>query len=286
MTQRKRLGVSPHLYCDPLCGKTGGEERFVWIRGAPARNAIAVRERTLDASFLTPIDYAKESSLYYIIPRVVVASPEGDMSITLHFREGVGEISTIAIDPSSMSEIILAQIILAEQFQIRPTFVPFQGTLEAALAKADAALMVGDDSIRLAHTRKNVLDLTEEWVEMTGLPYVHGFWTGREHALTAEDLAAVQECCVVGVGLIDSIAAGAFAHNRLGNLTEEDLRAYLGGFAYDLTDDVEAGLEEFLRFAFYHGILPDVPELQYYDPSAPDDDEDLSQASADSTSIH
>jgi predicted solute-binding protein len=146
--------------------------------------------------------------------------------------------------------------------------------------------MVGDDSIRCAHTRENILDLTEEWVEMTGLPYVHGFWTGREHALTAEELLAVQESCTVGVGLIDAIAADASARHRLGNLTGEDLRAYLAGFTYDLTEDVEAGLKEFLRFAFYHGILPDVPELQYYDPSAPDDDEDLHQASADSTSIH
>lgn len=262
------------------------EAKFTWVREAPARNAIAMRKRTLVASFLTPIDYAKESSLYYIVPSVAVASPQGDMSITLHFREGVDDISTIAIDPSSISEIILAQIVLGEQFDIRPTLIPFQGTLEAALAKADAALKVGDDSIRLAHTRANVLDLTEEWVEMTGLPYVHGFWTGREHALTAEELAAVQESRTVGVGLIDAIAAGASVRHRFGNLTEQDLREYLGGFTYDLTEDVEAGLEEFLRYAFYHGILPDVPELQYYDPSAPDGGEDLPQAPADSTSIH
>jgi chorismate dehydratase len=286
MTLRKRLGVSPHLYCDPLCGKIGAEGPFVWVREAPARNAIAVRERTLDASFLTPIDYAKDSSLYYIVPRVVVASTEGDMSITLHFREGVDGISTIAIDPSSISEIVLAQIIMAEQFDIRPTLIPFQGTAEAALARADAALIVGDDSIRLAHSRQNVLDLTEEWVEMTGLPYVHGFWTGREHALTAEDVSALLDCRTVGVALIDAIAAAPPAGHRLGHLTKDDLQAYLGAFTYDLTEDVEAGLEEFLHYAFYHKILPDVPELQYYDPSAPDDDGDLDRPPADSTSIH
>jgi chorismate dehydratase len=286
MTYRKRLGLPNHLYCDPLRGSPGRMGRFDWIREVSARNAIRMRERMLDAAFLTPIDYARESSLYYIVPRVVVASQKGDRSVSLHFRGGVKKIATVAIDPSSVSEIILAQIILAEQFDIHPQFVPYQGTLEEALAKADAALILGDDSIRLAQNKKDFLDLVEEWTDLTGLPYVHGFWTGREHALTADEISGLQQQCADGLELIDEIAATAPREHHLGSLTHSDIRDYLSGLTYEFADDVEEGLKEFFRYAFYHAILPDVPELQYFGASATDEDDDLPAPHPDQPSVH
>ena len=245
-----------------------------------------MREGTVDAAFLTPIDYARESSLYYVVPRLVVASRQGDRSVTLHFRDGIKKVATVAIDPSSVSEIILAQIMLAEQFDIHPQFVPYQGALEGALAKADAALVVGDDSIRLAQNRKDFLDLIEEWVDLTGLPYVHGFWTGREHALTADEISGIQQQCADGLDLLDEIAATAPEHHDLGSLTHFDVRDYLSGLTYEFTGDVADGVKEFFRYAFYHGILPDVPELQYFDTSATDENEDLPAAPPGTPSLH
>ena len=272
MPPRKRLGLSPHLYCEPLRGARGKRDEFDWKREVPARNAIALRERSIDLAFLTPIDYARGSSLYYIVPRVAVASPAGDASVTLHFREGLRNIRTLAVDPSSVSEIVLVQILLVEQFNVRPQILPFQGTLDGALAKADAALLVGDDSLRALHVHGNVLDVIEDWIDLTGLPYIHGFWCGREHALTEEELSSLQRHCVDGVALLDEIAEAASEEHKLGPINAIEARDYLGGFSFELSDTVEEGLKEFLRYAFYHGILPDVADLHYLDPSSADDD--------------
>jgi hypothetical protein len=35
-------------------------------------------------------------------------------------------------------------------------------------------------------------------------------------------------------------------------------------FSYDFPENVQEGIREFLRYAYYHGILPDVPDLRFF----------------------
>jgi chorismate dehydratase len=261
-----------HLYAEPLLGKR--ESSFVWTVDAAARNAIGVRKRTLDAGFLTPVDYARDSSLLYIVPGVAVSSPQGDGTITLHFRERLRAITTLAVDPSSFSEIILARIVLAEQFDARPSIVPIAGGLEEGLARADAVLRAGDAAMREWHRDEKVLDLVEEWVEMTGLPFVHGFWCGRERSLSHDDCRAIRQACADGLGILGDISAGAGAKHHLEGFPPAELQRYLEQLSYEFMEDEQAGVREFFRYAFYHGVLPDIPELQFYGASPAEGDED------------
>lgn len=264
MAPKKTLGISAHLYCEPLRGSGEVDLPFTWIVNSAARNAIGLKERELDAAFLTPISYARESSLYYIVPGVAVASAGADATITLHVREGLHNVSTIAVDPSSSSEIVLTKIILAECFDLSPKIVPFSGSLEEALAKADAALLVGDPSLRAQEDHESALDLVEEWNEMTGLPYVHGFWCGREHALTMEEIRLLQQARTAGLGDLDGLSSRAPIAHTLDRYSPAAIHDYLDGLTFAFTEDEQEGVREFNRYAFYHAVLPDIPELQFY----------------------
>jgi predicted solute-binding protein len=275
MKQRKRLGLPPHLYAVPLTGVRDPVPPYEWIIDAPARNAIALREGSLDLAFLTPIDYARESSLYYIVPGIAVSSRGGDGTVALLFREGLHRLRSLAIDPSSASEIILARVILAEQFDLRPAMVPYQGAPGKALANADAVLVVGDTALRMLQEHDNSLDLVEEWEDMTTLPYVHGLWCGRENAADAEDLSLLLRLCTEGRGKVDALSEAAAHDRRLGSLNAPRILEYLEGLSFDGTEEIEQGLREFIRYAYYHGALPDIPDLQYYGSSpAAETDED------------
>lgn len=269
MDPKKKLGLSTHLYCDPLRGGDTVGSPFTWVIDAAARNAIGLKDRQLDAAFLPPISYARESSLYYIVPRVVVASTGPDATVTLHVREGLRNVRTMAVDPSSSSEIVLTKIILMECFDLSPKIVPFSGTLEEALMKADAALLVGDPSLRAEEDHESALDLVEEWNELTGLPYVHGFWCGLEHALTMDEVRILQQTCTEGLGDLDGISSRAPAVHTLNGYSPSAIRDYLEGLRFAFTDEEEEGVREFYRYAFYHAVLPDVPELQFYGSPAP-----------------
>jgi chorismate dehydratase len=263
MDSRKRLGVPAWFFTWPLTLPLRAATNFTLAVDAPGRLALRLREHDLDAALLSPIDFARDSSSYRIVPGVGVASQSVNNTVTLHFREGLHGVATLAADPAHTSEIVLAKIILAEEFDVSPKIVPFQGPLDLMLGKADAALLVGDPSLRESQTHPNVVDLVEAWTEMTELPYVHCFWCGREEELDEEDVLNLQRARDAGVATMDDIAAEA-ASRAPSLMPVADLRAHLETFAYDFSPDAEEGLKEYLRYAYYHGVLPDVPDVKWF----------------------
>jgi chorismate dehydratase len=267
---QKRVGVSPHAYCLPVVEGLQEDAAFDLCVDVPTRNAIRLRQQELELAFLTPIDYARESSEYQIIPSVAVSSRQGNDTIVLHFREGLQTISTLAVDPSSTSEIILAKILLAEKFHVQPVLVPASGSLPEMLTKGDAALLVGDQALDVSLSHPNKLDLVEEWVDLVELPYVYGFWCGREKAILPEEILRLQQARDEGLRAIATRGPeSARLHAR--HRSPESLKRYLESFLYDFTDEVRNAVGEFLRYAYYYGVLPDVADLHFYSTAAGDE---------------
>ena len=268
MSLRKRLGVPADLCWKPLLVHLAEENLFDRQAGVPARHALQLREQDLDAALLTPVDYARDSSALVIIPGVGVSSRDATGSITLIFRDELHTVTTVAIDTSSASEIVLAKILLAEQFDLEPRFVPAIGSIQERLARADAALVVGDVSLNLAASHPNRIDLVEAWTDMTHLPYVHGVWCATEGALNADHAQSLRRAGEHGAASLDALAADNVGE-RFHGLSAADLSAYLHTFSYTLTDEDLAGFGEFLRYSFFHGIVPDVAELRFLDEDPP-----------------
>lgn len=238
------------------------DDAFTIQVDAPTKNSVKLREHKLDASFLSPIDYARASSDYRIIPGIAVSSRQ---AIDLHFRESIRTINTLAVDPSSSSEVVLAKIVLAEKFDLEPQIVPVIGSLATMLTKADAALLVGDAVLLESPSHPNRLDFLELWYETTELPYVHGFWCARENDLSAREIHRIQSSKETGVAALDVIASEASRRQGM-NQSAQAIKGYLEQFSYEFTDEVRAAVREFLGYAYYHGVLPDIADLNFYSP--------------------
>lgn len=265
-----RLGVPSDLFAMPLVMPLANRAGAVLQPDTPVRHAIALREQRIDAAFLSPLEYARESSLYEIIPAAAASSSVATGTVSLIFREEhLQTIGTVAVDPAYSAEIILAKIILAEEFELRPQFVPTTGTADEMLRQADAVLLAGDASLRAVDAHPNRIDLVEAWTEMAGVPYVHGLWAARSGHLQPEDVSWIQEAARTGSGTLDEIAGrmptASFPGQNTAFLTD-----YLHAFSYDLTGEDVDGLQEFIRFAYYHGVLPDVCDINIYSPASPD----------------
>lgn len=264
MTLRKRLGVPADLCWSPLLVHLAEERLFDRQAGVPAHHALQLRAQELDAALLTPVDYARDSSALVILPGVGVSSRDATSSIILIFRDALPTVATVAIDPSSASEIVLTKILLAEQFDLEPRFVPAVGSIQERLARADAALVVGDLALNLGSRYSNRIDLVEAWTDMTDLPYVHGIWCATDGALDADHAQALRRAGHRGAASLDALAANHVGPGFPG-LSAPDLSAYLHAFSYTLTDEDLDGFAEFLRYSFYHGVVPDVAELRFLD---------------------
>jgi chorismate dehydratase len=247
----KTIGIPPeHLYRPFVEGIRGSGRFSVTLKESPLL-ARMLETRGLDAGFVSPMDYARGASEYLIVPGAAVASRQGNNAVVIHFRKGSRDIRSLAVPAVSTSDIVLAKIMLAEKFNLAPTIVPVAGTLDDMLKQADAALLSGDEALRTGENRPEALDLVEEWVTTTDLPYVHGFCVGREDALEKDEWAVLGS------------SAAAINGASVSSLVEET-SGDPERFSYDLDDDVRDGIREFLQYAYYHGILPDVPDLHFY----------------------
>ncbi len=264
MSGRKRIGCPAAIWGDPLVRALGSLRQFELTRLSPADSALGLREGRLDAALVSMIDYAREGSLHRIVPGVAVSSRGASNAVVLHFREGIHTITTLAADPRSASDIILATILLAEEFDVVPSIVPVERTGTEHLSRADAVLITGDEALRDAMSRNMTLDLVEAWSEMTDRPYVHAILCCREHALSDEELRLLGALAPVYSDEEPADAAGSAIAHGLPSRVADTLGSYLSSFTYGLTDEVREGLSEFLTYAFYHGILPDVPDLHFY----------------------
>ena len=78
--------------------------------------------------------------------------------------------------------------------------------LESMLARADAALLIGDQGMLADGRGLEVLDVGRAWRKLTGLPFTYAVWLGRPEKVTPELTAALQTAKEYGLTQIDEIA--------------------------------------------------------------------------------
>jgi chorismate dehydratase len=267
---KSRLAVSDLLYLKPLLfGLDRADSPFELVFDYPANNSLKLSERSdgVRSAFLSPIDYARHGGEYRIVPNICVASSNQTNTIQLVLKSNLHNIERVAIDVRFTSEIILAKIILSEKYRNQPThsklqFIPMMPDVDEMLTKADAALIVQDNPQMISRTGTFTLDLVEEWNDLTGLSYIHGFWVGREEELSKTETQALLTAKTNGILLKSQIAQSA-AQQR--NLSLNELTSYVSSFSYDFGEKEEESLAEFIQYAYFHGIIGDVPEVIFFD---------------------
>lgn len=250
---KKRLGIQRDTFAKPvLYGLQEGTAKgfFDLFPDIPAQLALKLRQNELDGAFVSPIDFARDYTYYSLIPGAAVASEGASETVFLLFKEHLSRIETVAADLTSSSEIVLATLILAEKYNCHIQIVPHTHPPGKMLASVDALLVRGDAAF--PHTEVGQkLDLVDEWSDITGLPYVHAVWAAREESLNRSEVEKILESAREGERALDTLAPKEFPD-------------YLHQFDYSLNESAVAGLTEFYRMAYYHGILPDIPDVTFY----------------------
>jgi predicted solute-binding protein len=268
IVKKTKIGIPSNLYCRPLVMAMQNAITLELDIAAVHDLARKLRQGDLHAGFVSPIEYARESSEYRILPALAVSSHAG---VGVYCRKGLRDISTLAADPSLVSEIVLARIVFAEEFERIPAIVPMVGSLEKMLARADSALVAGDAFPHTLKSNPDCIDLAELWSEMVGLPFVHGFLAAREGGIDRE---SVQEIISLPTGReIEQWRDHELPFDAQSTLRPDELSRYLDMFTYEMNEEAEGGLAEFLRYAHYHGVLADIPDFRFYPESTSEGDE-------------
>jgi predicted solute-binding protein len=182
-----------------------------------------------------------------IIPGAGIASNGPVRSILLISKVPFGDIRTLAADTSSRTSVQLARVILAHRYDTEPVLLPHAPQLVPMLAKADAALIIGDPALAIepATLGWRWLDLGDEWKRMTGLPMVFAVWAARPSLPeTSYDAADFIDSVRFGMASLDRIVDQE--HRRRG-MPADLVRDYLTrNVVFDFGDNERMGLRRFL----------------------------------------
>lgn len=239
----------------------------------PSSCAAALRDGTADIGIIPAAAYTNVPGLV-ILPDVAIASRQPVRSILLVSKVPVEQIRTVALDSSSLTSVALTKVLFAKWWGEQASFSSMEPEFEKMLANHDAGLLIGDPALRVDRSRWFTYDLAEEWIRLTGKPFVFAFWAVREAALgdapPGLELPGVfQQSRDHGLAArsVDRIAR-EWAQ-RVG-LSEEDVRRYVTeNIHYYLDPSCLEGLELFYRLAQEHGALPAAPGLRFLDVAKP-----------------
>jgi len=144
--QKLRVSVVQYLNTAPLVwgflhGPQQGQAELSFT--VPSGCAEALRTGAADVGIIPSIAYQTIPGLK-IIPGVALVAHGSVESVLLVSRVPAAEARTVALDQSSQTSAALVRILFARHWKTEPHYVSAVPDLEAMLARADAALLIGD----------------------------------------------------------------------------------------------------------------------------------------------
>jgi chorismate dehydratase len=251
-----RIGAVGYLNARPLTWALDRDpDRWTIRYDLPSVCATLLQAGDVDLGLTPSIEYLHAPD-YRFVPGIGIGSRGAVASVALYAKKPIADVRDIALDTSSRTSVALTRVLCHDWFKIAPVFVPQGPSLEEMTAAHDAALLIGDPALEAdpAALGLTKIDLGEEWLAMTGLPFVFAAWTGREGAVGPADVQALQRARDEGVANIAAIAA-EYAPNDPAR--EARAAVYLrDNVRYALGADERAGLQLFLDRAAALGLAP------------------------------
>jgi chorismate dehydratase len=274
--RRLRISAISYLNTAPLLwnfehGAAGSDFDISYT--VPSQCAASLQAGTADIGIIPAAAYATIPGLA-VLPGVAIASRRAVRSILLVSKVPLDEIRSVALDTSSLTSVALLRVLFAKWWGGGRDFTSMPPDLDAMLAEHDAGLLIGDPALQVDRSRYQTYDLAEEWIRLTGKPFVFAVWAVRQAALAG----GILECSVVAT-FQQSRDHGLLPGNlqqiarqwgpRLG-ITEQDVTAYLTrSIHYYLDADCIAGLQLFYRYAAECKVLSPAPTLQFLGAETP-----------------
>ena len=246
-----RVGCVQYLNAKPLIVPYDGPVLFEH----PARLADMLAAGEVDVA-LVPAFEALRQPLLPIVDGVAIASRGPVYSVFLAHCGPLAGIRSVSLDPASRTSNSLARCILAEFHSLTPAC----DTSDAPPSAGRGRLLIGNQAIRFReqpHEGVEYLDLGDEWLRQTGLPFVFAVWQIRQD---------VESPCCVARALRAVKTAGLKRVREIARLQRDFdpvfAERYLTDYIrFDMGAEEKAGLNLFRTLLHKHRLIDstDVP---------------------------
>jgi chorismate dehydratase len=269
--QRPRVGHIQFLNCLPIYWglmRSGALLDVDLHKDTPDRLNAALVAGDLDIGPISLVEYLRNADDLVLLPNLAVGSDGPVLSVNLVSTRPPAELDgrPVALGSTSRTGVLLAQMLLAEQYGAEPEYFRCPPELNQMLLEADAAVLIGDPALRALYEAPGlglqVIDLAQAWKEWTGLPMVFAVWAVRKEFAAAhpgvvkEVHEAFQRSRDLCLGELDEVAEAAARWEPFDAAT---LATYFRALDFSLGERQVAGVREFARRAAARGEAPALP---------------------------
>ncbi len=270
--QRPRVGHIQFLNCLPIYWglmRSGALLDVELTKDTPDALNDALVGGDLDIGPISLVEYLRHADELLLLPDLAVGSDGPVLSVNLVSTRPLDELDgcRVALGSTSRTGVLLARMLLADRYNVRPEYFRCPPELTTMLLEAEAAVLIGDEALRagLGEAQRrglSVTDLGAAWREWTGLPMVFAVWAVRRSFAEAhpglvkdvhEAFLRSRQLCLAE---LDQVAAAAA---RWEPFSAEVLAGYFRVLDFSLGERQVAGLREFARRAAVAGAAPALP---------------------------
>lgn len=256
-----RLGTVCFLNARPLTYGLEHETRVNLTADVPSKLAHKLDNGLLEAALVPSIDYQRAKKCWNILPAGLIGSKNTDiLTVRLFSQVSPEKLGRIAADTDSHTSVALLQIIWSLKYDKKVEIAPLtQDTTDET-----AILLIGDKVINHLGKWRYEMDLSGQWTEITGLPFVFAFWAAPPDAPAEQITAILEEAKRLGMLNIDSIA-DKYAHSH--GFGPDMARTYLNeNLSFEFDRPKMMGLKRFFELAHKLGLTPHNRPLNIYNP--------------------
>lgn len=231
----------------------------------PAETADLLHAGLLDVAHIPASEFIRHGG--YVGLDFGLAAERMIDEVVLVAREPLHHVRTIYYDSMSRSGQVLLRLLLRQRWVLDPLVIPCSFTESLLpgvgpvdlnnLAEGEAALLIGNNALKLRDDFAFVIDLATAWYDWTKQPFVFTIWAARPGALSRDEGARLNEIFHKGTKARGSLARDS--SSELDISKGEAARHVAKVVQYYLDSNAKAGLSNFGNKCHSCGLLPDTP---------------------------
>ncbi len=258
-----KIGVVPYMNAKPFTyGFQEKADKIDIVYGVPSELPKMLENDELDVISMPSAGYFRSTG-YEIIPGSSIASNGLVESVKLFIKApSIEKIRTVALDKDSLTSCVLTKIILRKKYSLKPEYIVLDDKRKIYNEFADAFLIIGDDAMKVREEGFIVLDLGQEWNELTGLPFVYAVWVAKAGSKLQGLSKLLTDSKELGLKFVEEIAD--VEAGRLEMEKERCLRYLKESIKYDLGEQEINGLKSFYDYALEMGEVKKGVTFEFY----------------------
>ena len=245
-----KIGFMDYANVYPIFHYIQNMEGVDFLKSYPSNLNIAIRDKIIDISPSSSIEFIRNYEQYNIIP-LSISSTGKVKSVFIISDLPVKELDgkKVYFSKESNTSTILSRIVLEKFYNINPVY-----TVDRDDTDISAELIIGDSALKEYYsssaTSKNIIDLGEEWYKATSLPFVFGLWIMNKDVIGNPNLDNFIKT-IIEISKKDKTENLKFINKYIDfGITKEQMLQYWDTIDYSFTDDHIKGLELFYKYAF------------------------------------